>query len=112
MDGLCNSSGKYGFDANQEIFLSIYRDTVLKLDERGYLFESDPELLAIQGKMKGIPQISSTGPITPLSISPEDIMGSVTQHMITQESVKQDDIDSDPDSESVYIIFYDSFIGR
>lgn len=92
--------------------MSIYRDTVLKLDERGYLFESDPELLAIQGKMKGIPQISSTGPITPLSISPEDIMGSVTQHMITQESVKQDDIDSDPDSESVYIIFYDSFIGR
>lgn len=107
LDALCNATGKYGFDANQEMFLNIYRDTVLKLDERGYLFEDNPELVAIQREMKGLPQIDSTVPHTAtldsISITTEDMIRPISHELIPPENIKADDLPSDPESESVRI---------
>ena len=45
---LAVSQGRYPFDMNSDMFQSIYKDTVLKLEERDFLFANDPELLAIR----------------------------------------------------------------
>ena len=76
LDSLCHMKGKYNLDISSNSFKLLYRDTVLKLAERGYLFDDDPELLQIQHESKGLPLIPGnlTAPATlePLSVRPED----------------------------------------
>ncbi len=70
--------GKYIFDTNSETFRSIYRDTVLLLAEKGYLFDDDPELMSVHRQMKSDGrldgQLSQAATLQPIAISPEDIM--------------------------------------
>ena len=76
LDSLCHMKGKYNLDISSNSFKLLYRDTVLKLAERGYLFDDDPELLQIQHEAKGLPLIpGNLAPPTslePLSVRPED----------------------------------------
>ena len=77
LDHLCFIEGKYIFDNSCGEFQAIYRDTVLKLAERGYLFEDDPELLQVQREVKDIHQLSRdfpSNPLATLSLTSEDMM--------------------------------------
>ena len=81
-------SGKYVFDVNNETFQSIYRDTVLRLDERHFLFEDDPELISVRRSMKGLPQVenavSHSNPLEGITISPEDIIPAIQNNGFPQ----------------------------
>ena len=85
-------TGKYVFDVNNETFRSIYRDTVLRLDERHFLFEDDPELLSIRCSMKGLPQmdapVSQSNPLEGITISPEDIIPTIQNNGFTPIPIK------------------------
>ena len=76
LDSLCHMKGKYNLDITSNRFKMLYRDTVLQLAERGYLFDDDPELLQIQHESKGLPLLPGnlTAPATlePLSVRPDD----------------------------------------
>ena len=105
LDSLCSSSGKYGFDANQEMFLNIYRDTVFKLDERGYLFSDDPELLAIQRGIKDLSQLPSTVPqptgLESIEISEELLHPIAATELLPSEQTKTEIPSDDSESEIV-----------
>lgn len=110
LDSLCSSTGKYGFDANQEMFLNIYRDTVFKLDERGYLFSDDPELLAIQRGIKDLSQLPSTVPqptgLESIEISEELLHPIAATELLPSEQTKTEIPSDDSDSEIVYLFFF------
>ena len=76
LDSLCHMKGKYNLDITSNRFKMLYRDTVLKLAERGYLLDDDPELLQIQHETKSLPLLPGnlTAPATlePLSVRPDD----------------------------------------
>lgn len=76
LDSLCRSKGKYNLDVTSESFTSLYRDTVLKLAENGYLFDDDPELIQFQHEVKGLPLIPDNLPapasLESLAVRPED----------------------------------------
>lgn len=90
---LSTTSGKYLFDTNNEMFRNIYRDTVLLLAEKGYLFDDDPELLLVNRQLKGVPQlenhISQPNPLQSISISAEDIMQNLPQGTYPTITTKQ-----------------------
>ena len=90
---LVNSTGKYNFDTSNEEFQHLYRDVVLKLKERGYLFDDDPELLLVNRQLKGVPQlenhISQPNPLQSISISAEDIMQNLPQGTYPTITTKQ-----------------------
>lgn len=92
VNSLCEMTGKYVFDVNNETFRSIYRDTVLRLDERHFLFEDDPELLSIRCSMKGLPQmdapVSQSNPLEGITISPEDIIPAIQNNGFPQIPMK------------------------
>ena len=75
---LVNSTGKYNFDTNNEEFQHLYRDVVLKLKERGYLFDDDPEFTSILQSMKDIPPlenpVTSSTNLESIHISTDDII--------------------------------------
>ena len=100
VNSLCEMSGKYVFDVNNETFQSIYRDTVLRLDERHFLFEDDPELISVRRSMKGLPQVenavSHSNPLEGITISPEDIIPAIQNNGFPQISMK---VTSQPQTE-------------
>lgn len=51
IQSLIAQTNKYRFDASSNQFLTLYYDTILKLYERGYLFEDDPEFEEIRQLM-------------------------------------------------------------
>lgn len=75
---LTNSSGKYLFDTDNETFRNIYRDTVLLLAEKGFLFEDDPEFMNVRRQMKNDGQVDGhleqSVPLQPIAIGPDDII--------------------------------------
>ena len=44
LQSLINQTSKYKFDVTAPQFLNLYYDTILRLSERGFLFDDDPEL--------------------------------------------------------------------
>ena len=70
IDSLIQGTGKYAFDVRQESFRNLYRDTVLALYGRGFLFEDDPELQNIQHASIIIP---------PNTVSSDDILPTLPQ---------------------------------
>ena len=75
---LVNSTGKYNFDTSNEEFQHLYRDVVLKLKVRGYLFDDDPEFTSILQSMKDIPPlenpVTSSTNLESIHISTDDII--------------------------------------
>ena len=47
LQSLTSQTNKYRFEASSTQFLHLYYDTILRLYDRGYLFEDDPELREI-----------------------------------------------------------------
>ena len=90
------------------MFLNIYRDTVFKLDERGYLFSDDPELLAIQRGIKDLSQLPSTVPqptgLESIEIS-EEILHPIPPEMLPSEHTKTELPSDDSESEIVSSCF-------
>ena len=85
-------TGNYVFDVNNEVFQSIYRDTVLKLDERHFLFADDPELISVKRAMKDLSQVdqpSHPATLESISISAEDILPTMQQSNYSQISMKE-----------------------
>ena len=80
LNDLSNQTGKYRFDVTSPQFLNLYYDTILRLYERGYLFDDDPELDDIR-QMISRQQASSTHDINGTSISV--FANSVTEHRLT-----------------------------
>lgn len=105
-------TGKYVFDVNNEIFRSIYRDTVLRLDERHFLFEDDPELLSVRCSMKGLPQmdttVSQSNPLESITITPEDIIPAIQNNGFQQLQMKVQTPSSqtEEDMEMVVLLFH------
>lgn len=94
------SQGKYPFDVNSEIFQGIYKDTVLRLEERGFLFEDDPELYYIRHLDKSLSPVD--GPLqqgdsmNPIAITNEDIIphntySSISEKMNDDDSANEDE---------------------
>ena len=84
-------TGSYVFDVNNEVFQSIYRDTVLKLDERHFLFSDDPELVSEKRALKDLNQVdqpSHPPTLESISISAEDILPTMQQSNYSQISMK------------------------
>ncbi|KAK8796819.1 hypothetical protein WA588_000945, partial [Blastocystis sp. NMH] len=92
IQSLCDMTGNYVFDVNNEVFQSIYRDTVLKLDERHFLFADDPELISVKRAMKDLSQVdqpSHPATLESISISAEDILPTMQQSNYSQISMKE-----------------------
>lgn len=82
------------------MFMKIYRDTILKLNERGYLFEDDPELNSIQNEIKTIDPIQPlTQPLDAITL-PADAL--IQQEMLPSEAIKSEEPASEGESESVF----------
>lgn len=47
LQSLTSQTNKYRFEASSTQFLHLYYDTILRLYDRGFLFEDDPELREI-----------------------------------------------------------------
>lgn len=92
------------------MFLNIYRDTVFKLEERGYLFEDDPELTAIRDEDKDLAQLPNSVPnptgIESIEIS-DEILRPLPQELISDEHPKAELPSDDSESEIVLLSFYD-----
>ena len=63
LTNLVNQTSKYRFDVTSSQFLNLYYDTVLRLYEKGFLFEDDPEFddirqLLSQGIAHSNPEVS------------------------------------------------------
>ncbi|KAK8796112.1 hypothetical protein JH06_2783 [Blastocystis sp. subtype 4] len=69
LQSLINQSSKYRFDVTSTQFMNLYYDTILKLYERGYLFEDDPELEEIRVLLSQGRAQSSTDAAGVVSIS-------------------------------------------
>ena len=92
IDLLSQETGKYTFDVRQITFRNLYRDTVLALYGRGFLFDDDPELLNIQHASVIIP---------PNVVSSEELLPALPQ---TDFDVKQNhSVQSDEGSRLVII---------
>ena len=75
MDSLFDQE-KYVFDFKNETFQSIYKDTVFKLNERGFLFADDSELLSLQRTVKLTTPIPTSAQLRSLSMSSNPILPS------------------------------------
>ena len=62
------------FDIKSEIFQNIYRDTVKELNERGFLFEDDPELISLQHSIKSSQSIPTTAQLQPIPLASNSIL--------------------------------------
>lgn len=93
------SQGKYPFDVNSDMFQSIYRDTVLRLEERGFLFEDDPELYYIRHLDKSLSPVDGSlqqgNSINPLAITSEDIIQRNTYPPISEKLNDDDSANED-----------------
>ena len=106
LDDLCSSSGKYSFDVNSDMFQSIYRDTVLQLDERGYLMDNDPELLSVHRAMKGLSQgdasLLHNNPLEAITIGSDEIVSDVHGGDYNPMGLKEED-DTHSEEELEYV---------
>lgn len=75
MDSLFDQE-KYVFDFRNETFQGIYQDTVSKLNERGFLFADDAELLSMQRTVKLTTPIPTSAQLRSLSMSSNPILPS------------------------------------
>lgn len=74
LSSLINQANKYRFDVGSSQFLNLYYDTILRLYERGFLFDDDPELedirqLLSQGVARSTPDISGCVSVSIMSDS-------------------------------------------
>ena len=69
LDSLINQTAKYKYDVTSPQFLNLYYDTVLKLYEKHYLFEDDPELEEVRLLLANGNAQSSTDASGSISIS-------------------------------------------
>lgn len=69
LDSLINQTAKYKYDVTSPQFLNLYYDTVLKLYEKHYLFEDDPELEEVRQLLANGNAQSSTDASGSISIS-------------------------------------------
>lgn len=78
LDTLANAQGKYLFDSDDPTFLNLYRDTVLALNDRGYLFEDNPELQSVQHEFKELVELENPlnkiNTLTTLPCNSEDMV--------------------------------------
>ena len=89
---LAESQGKYPFNMNNDVFQSIYKDTVLKMEERNLLFEDDPELAAIQQMEKGLSVVD-------LPNSMNSMIGEANLVQFTEKMEENSDEDEEVESE-------------
>ena len=97
LDQLCNTKGKFVFNPENEMFLNIYRDVVLLLEERGFLFEDDPELLAVKqarGFQPNFPIPQTTPVIEGIPLPAEEVITNVQSSTFAPITIK-------PESQSV-----------
>lgn len=96
LDVLSRAQGKYPFDSSDVTFVNIYRDTVLALNDRGYLFADDPELLSIQHESKDMPELdNAVGQTNPLNgINPDDLLRTFQPNFSAIQQ-KPDDLSDD-----------------
>ena len=80
LNDLSSQTGKYRFDVTSVQFLNLYYDTILRLYERGYLFDDDPELDDIR-QLLSRHQASSSNDIYGTSISV--FSNTVNEHRLT-----------------------------
>ena len=69
LNNLINQTTKYKYDVTSTQFLNLYYDTVLKLYEKHYLFEDDPELEEVRQLLASGNAQSSTDVSGSISIS-------------------------------------------
>lgn len=88
------NSPKYDFDTNNQEFQNLYRDVVLKLKERGYLFDDDPEFISILQMMKDLPPLESAvtqgNQLESINISTEDIIPALHPGNFNPIQIKND----------------------
>ena len=75
LDLLSQGTEKYAFDVRQDAFQNLYRDTVLALYGRGFLFDDDPELISIQQTVK----VTQPNPLSSITLNPEDVLPALQQ---------------------------------
>ena len=81
--------------------MKIYRDTILKLNERGYLFEDDPELTSIQSGIKPIDSIQAIPqPLEAITLPPDAL---IQQEILPTETIKTEEPATEGESDSVSI---------
>ena len=93
LDQLCETKGKFAFNPDNEMFLSIYRDVVLLLEERNFLFDDDPELLAVRqarGFQTDFPITHTTPVIEGIPLPAEEVITNVQGSTFAPISIKQD----------------------
>ena len=85
---------KYDFDTNNQEFQNLYRDVVLKLKERGYLFDDDPEFVSILQTIKDLPPLESAvtqgNQLESINISTEDIIPALHPASFNPIQIKND----------------------
>lgn len=85
--------GKFVFNPDDEMFLNIYRDVVLLLEERNFLFDDDPELLAVRQAQEFQPEfpITQTTPVIEgIPLPAEEVITNVQGSTFAPISIKQD----------------------
>ena len=86
LQSLINQTGKYKFDVTSTQFLNLYYDTILRLCERGFLFEDDPELEEVRSLMsqqKARTTQDASGCVS-VSVYPDS---NITQRLTTRNRV-------------------------
>ena len=83
---------KYVFDTKNEFFQGIYRDTILELHDRGFLFADDPEFINLQHAMKLAPTLSTSSSIQSVQISTTSILPNDQPPVFQDEEVLKNTI--------------------
>ena len=86
LQSLINQTGKYKFDVTSTQFLNLYYDTILRLCERGFLFEDDPELEEVRllmSQQKARTTQDASGCVS-VSVYPDS---NITQRLTTRNRV-------------------------
>lgn len=99
LDTLANSQGKYLFDSDDSTFLNIYRDTVIALNDRGFLFEDNPELQSIQHEFKELIElnnpINKISSLTTLTCNSEDMVADLATTDFSSVPPKGEELSED-----------------
>ena len=99
------------FNPDDEMFLSIYRDVVLLLEERNFLFDDDPELLAVRQSREFQPDfpITQTTPVIEgIPLPAEEVITNVQGSTFAPISIKQDPqtaMEDDPEVVGFHFFF-------
>ena len=109
LESLCVPSEKYTFDTSNEVFTSIYHDTILRLHQKGYLYEDDPELASCSGAEIPLTETSiditvSDQMILPISQAMTGV-GQMNNMVVMQKDEEGSDVDVN--TESVFVEWVD-----